>query len=400
MRIKRLIILFFTFMILVNISNVEAKTLRDLKNELAALKQKKQNNEDEKKLTESELSDVNKSIEATANKITESENTIEKLNDEIIELTDLAEQKDLEIKEVMHFLQISNGESTYLEYIFGAKDITDFIYRSAISGQLVSYNEELIEEYNETIEKNKKKQEELKEEMETLAVKQEELKVDLEKLGSELAAISDVSMSIDEEIAAQEKAINYYEKTLGCKLDENINSCGQVPYSGKFLRPVVSGRITSVFGYRCYTRNNGTRYCGYHNGIDIAGGDSKIYAAAPGTIASIQWRQSCGGNKVFIHHNVGGNYYTTGYYHLKSINVKVGDYVDQNTVIGIMGGGSDTWWYDTCTTGTHLHFSVATGLYLKDYLYWSAFESRNINPTSVVNFPAAYTWFSNRVYRY
>lgn len=397
---KRIIVFLLIFLMFISFSNVEAKTLRDLKNELAALKDKKQNAENEKKLTEEELSNVNKDIESTANKITESEATIKKLNDEIIELNEQAKKRELEIKEVVHFLQISSGESAYLEYIFGAKDITDFIYRSAISGQLISYNEKLIGEYNMTIKKNKAKQEDLKIEMENLAKKQEELEVSLTTLGSELAAISDVSMSIDEEIAAQEKAIYYYETTLGCKLDENINTCGNVPYSGSFVRPVLSGRITSVFGYRCYTRNNGSYYCGYHNGIDIAGGDTRIYSAAPGTVASIQWQQSCGGNKIFIHHNVGGHYYTTGYFHLKSINVKVGDYVDQNTVIGIMGGGPDTWWFDKCTTGQHLHFAVATGLYLKDYSWWSQYEAHNINPTSVVNFPGAYTWFSNRVYKY
>lgn len=399
MKIRKIIWLLVILLIIPTIK-VEAKTLRDLKNELTALQKEKQENETNKKLTEQELSQVNQNIEATANKITESENTIQKLSEEIIELNEKASEKDLEIKEVLHFLQISSGESAYLEYIFGAKDITDFIYRSAISSQLISYNNKLITEYNETIEQNQEKQEELKKEMEELAIKQEELKVSLNSLGQELAAMSDVSMSLEEEIAAQKKAIDYYENTLGCKLDENINTCGSVPYSGSFVRPVTNGQITSVFGYRCYTRNNGTRYCGYHNGIDLAGGDTKVYSAAPGTVASILWQQSCGGNKVFIHHNVGGNYYTTGYYHLKSINVSVGDYVDQNTVIGIMGGGSDTWWYDKCTTGTHLHFSVATGLYLKDYLWWSEFEAHNINPTSVVNFPAPYTWFSNRVYRY
>ena len=103
---------------------------------------------------------------------------------------------------------------------------------------------------------------------------------------------------------------------------------------------------------------------------------------------------------LFIHHNVGGNYYTTAYFHVKNINVRVGDYVDQNTIVATMGGGSDTWWYDKCTTGDHLHFAVATGLYMKEYTYWSTYTARNINPTSVVNFPAPYVWFSNRVTRY
>ena len=396
---KKIIVSMLLLLVLIPLK-VEAKTLRDLKNELAALKQKKADADYNKQKTQQELNNVNNNIEATTNKMKQNEENIEKLNKEIAELNEKAKQRELEIKEVMHFLQIANGENAYLEYIFGAKDITDFIYRSAISGQLVSYNDKLIDEYNETIKTNKKKQEDLKKELEDLAKKQEELSVSLSNLGKELQGMLDVSLSIDEEIVAQEKVINYYEKTLSCGLDENINLCGKVPYSGSFVRPVLNGRITSVFGWRCYTRNNGQKYCGYHNGIDIAGGDTRIYAAAPGTVAAILPQQSCGGNMLFIHHNVGGNYYTTAYFHVKNINVRVGDYVDRNTIVATMGGGSDTWWYDKCTTGQHLHFAVATGLYMKEYTYWSTYTARNINPTSVVNFPAPYVWFSNRITRY
>ena len=383
------------------IPNVEAKTLRDLKNELTALKQKKSKNEQEKKLTEQERKTIDNNIKATSDKITESENNITKLTSEINDLNDKISEKELEIKEIIHFLQISNGENAYLEYIFGSKDITDFIYRSAVSGQLVSYNDKLMDEYNETIKKNKNKQEELKIEISNLEVKQKELEVQFEKLGTEIKNISEISMSIDEEIAAQEKAVNYYENQLKCGLDENINTCGKIPFAGKFIRPVTNGRITSQYGSRCYWNSlQGRNVCTYHYGIDISGGDTKIYAAAPGTIVSIQWYQSCGGTKIFVHHNINGTYYTTGYYHLKTVNVKVGDYVDQNTVIATMGGDSSTWSYDKCTTGQHLHFAVATGLYLRDYSYWSQWEAHNLNPVSVVNFPAYGVWFSNRVAKY
>ena len=398
---KKINILLIILSLFLIIPNVEAKTLRDLKNELAALKQKKANNDNQKKLTEQDRNNINDNIKAISNKITESENTITKLNNDIADLTEKISQKELEIKEVIHFLQISNGENAYLEYIFGSKDITDFIYRSAVSGQLVSYNDKLMDEYNDTIKKNKDKQVELKNEMERLAVKQQELEAEFQKLGQEMKNISELSMTIDEEIAAQEKAVYHYEKELKCKLDDNINNCGSVPYSGKFIRPVTNGRITSNYGSRCYWNSlQGRNVCTYHYGIDISGGDTKIYATAPGTVVSIQWYQSCGGNKIFVHHNINGTYYTTGYYHLKTINVKVGDYVDQNTVIATMGGDSSTWSYDKCTTGQHLHLAVATGLYLKDYSYWSQWEAHNINPTSVVNFPAYGVWFSNRVTRY
>ena len=399
---KKMILMTFILLSLFwMIPNVQAKTLRDLKNELAAIKERKANNDSQKKLTQNEINSVNNNISGIRSKITESENTIKKLNEEIIELTEKAKKKELEMKEILHFLQISNGENAYLEYIFGSKDITDFIYRSAVSGQLVSYNDSLISDYNNTIKESKEKQVQLGNEMVNLEAKQKNLEGELSKLGDELKDLNSISVDIDAEIAAQEKVVNYYEKTLQCKLDENINSCGKVPYSGKFIRPVQSGRISSNYGSRCYwNQTQGRNVCTYHYGIDISGGDTQIYAAAPGTVANILWRQSCGGNMLFVNHNVGGTYYTTGYYHLKSINVKVGDYVDQNTVIAIMGGDSSTWSYDRCSTGRHLHFAVATGLYMKDYLSWSTYQSRNLNPVTVVNFPGYGVWFSNRINKY
>ena len=391
----------FLLLFLFIVPNVNAKTLRDLKNELASIKQKKSQNDSKKNLTKSEINSVNNNIENIRNKITESENTVKKLTEEINELNDGIKQKELEIKEIIHFLQVSNGENAYLEYIFGSKDITDFIYRSAVSGQLVNYNDNLIDEYNDTIKKNQKKQEDLKVEMTSLSSKQKNLESELSKLGDTLKDLNEESVDIDAEIKAQEKVIYYYEKTLQCKLDENINTCGKVPYSGKFIRPVQSGRITSNYGSRCYwNQTQGRTVCSYHYGIDISGGDTKIYAAAPGTVANILWYQSCGGTMLFVNHNVGGVYYTTGYYHLKSVNVKIGDYVDQNTVIGIMGGDSSTWSYDRCSTGRHLHFAVATGLYMKEYLSWSTYQAHNLNPVTVVNFPAYGVWFSNRVTKY
>lgn len=391
----------FLLLFLFIVPNIEAKTLRDLKNELASIKQKKSQNDSQKNLTKNEINSVNANIESIRNKINESENTIKNLTNEINELNEGIQQKELEIKEIIHFLQVSNGENAYLEYIFGSKDITDFIYRSAVSGQLVNYNDNLIDEYNDTIKKNQKKQEELKVEMTNLSSKQKNLESELNKLGDTLKDLNSISVDIDAEIAAQEKVINYYEKTLGCKLDENINNCGKVPYSGKFIRPIQSGRITSKFGSRCYYNQvQGKTICSYHYGIDIAGGDTKVYAAAPGVVANIYWRQKCGGNMLFVTHNVGGVYYTTGYYHLLSINVNIGDYVDQNTVIAITGGDPGVTTYDQCSTGRHLHFAVGTGLFMKDYSTWGAYQARNINPITVVNFPAYGVWFSNRVTRY
>lgn len=398
-RISIIVMILLLFSFFINIPSIEAKTLRDLRNELAQMEKRKQESENNKQLTRKQIDATNKQINDITTKISENENTIKRLQKEIEELTVKAEEKNKEIKQIMKFLQVSNGESAYLEYIFGATDLTDFIYRLAISEQLIEYNNKLIKEYKETVESNSKKKVELKNEQESLANRQKDLSKELAKLGSKLNEITEVSLSINEEIASQKKLIQYYAETLKCKEDQNIYSCGNIPYSGKMIRPVSSGVITSEFGYRCITLN-GAWKCSVHNGIDMAGGDNKIYAVAPGRVAAINWKTSCGGTMLFIQHNIGGKYYTTGYYHLRAVYVNVGDYVDQNTNIALMGGDPKREWWDTCSTGQHLHFAVATGLYLTEYSSWSEFTARNINPRTMVNFPAGSGWFGNRTTTY
>ena len=104
---------------------------------------------------------------------------------------------------------------------------------------------------------------------------------------------------------------------------------------------------------------------------------------------------------VVVHHNINGKTYTSVYAHLKTVNVKEGDTVTRNTIVGIMGGDSSTWWYDKCSTGRHLHLTVATGLYGVDYNFTAMNYKYSINPRSVINIPKGlYNWFQNRLEEY
>lgn len=373
--------------------NVDAKTLGDLKDELATLVKKREENEAKKKLTQSEMTKINKQIAQITVTITTSENKIKNLSGEIIVLEAKADEKEEEIKDIIGFLQITNSENAYMEYIFGAESMEDLILRSAISEQLVAYNDDLIAEYNETVKSYRVKIEELNQEISNLDNEQVNLKNELAKLGDSLDDVLDISVSIDDEIKAQQKIIDYYQNNLKCTDDQDINTCGAVPYSGKMIRPIVSGRITSEFGYRYHPV---TGVYKLHSGTDIAGGSTDVYAVAPGTVAGIFWKTDCGGTMLFVHHNVNGIYYTSAYYHLYKVLVSEGDYVDQNTKIAITGGSQSLTPWDTCTTGRHLHLSIARGLYLKDYSSWSTYTARLVDPTSVINFPGKGVWFSNR----
>lgn len=373
-------------------SNVKAQSLGDLKGELNTLEEKLEKNKQEKKLTEEQIKQTeNKAVEIKAS-IEQIYSDIDTLNNEIEQLNKDIEKRDEEIKEVIKFVQVSNGESAYMEYLFGAKDFTDFIYRLVVSEKMTNYNEQLIDEYNQLITDNKQKKVELADNEKQLKKKQEELKVELDKLGDKLSAISDTSISIEDDIKAQRETIKMYQD-MGCGENEDVTSCSQrilsdigssedvVITSGGLYRPLTSGVVTSEWG---------SRWGGFHEGIDLSNSTHHIpaYSIGVGVVASTIYQSSCGGNMVVAHYNINGGMYTVVYAHLYSINVSTGQVLTPNTQVGVMGGGSDTTWYDQCTFGDHLHMSISTGLYGIDYSSWSTLVSRSINPRYMVSFPA------------
>ena len=140
---------------------VEAKTFGELKEELEEEEQRLRDNQNQQSLTKDQMEQVNSKIATIQNNIKQTYRDIENLEAEIESLTASIEQKEDQIKEIINFQQISDSDNAYLEYIFNASDFTEFIYRSAVAEQLAEYNDKLINEYNDTIEKNKQKQKEI-----------------------------------------------------------------------------------------------------------------------------------------------------------------------------------------------------------------------------------------------
>ncbi|MDD4036576.1 MAG: hypothetical protein PHS45_04565, partial [Bacilli bacterium] len=140
---------------------VEAKTLNDIYNELGRLKSKRDDNIYKRNRTQGQINKTKDKIVDTSRQIEQAEVDIIKAEEEIVRLTEKIKEKDAEIKELMVFLQISQGESAYLEYAFGAQDFTDFVYRLAIVEQLSDYNDKLLKEMNDMIVQNRNKKEEL-----------------------------------------------------------------------------------------------------------------------------------------------------------------------------------------------------------------------------------------------
>ena len=392
MKRKLIFIFIIMSMILIPSYQVEAKTLRQLQEELDKLEKDYNENKNKKSLTQSEINTLNSQINTINANIINTKKEIATSEQEIINNQNEIEAKSKETDELLKFLQISSGENVYLEYLFEADSYTDFIYRYSVVSQLTEYNSNLMESLKKLVK-------ELEDSKVTLASKQKELEVQSNNLASKLATLKanlskleEEGTTIDEDIDAKEKDIKYYE-SKGCKLNQDINSCVTIPNSSGWKLPLTSAWVTSEY----QVVRTDCIGCGgvSHRGIDLGASEGTYaYAAAKGRVAYIVRRGSCGGNMVYIYHTINGVPYTTVYMHLLEIKVNVDDIVDTNTVVGLTGGlttgamnpsqcsvsYAGKGGYDYCTCGGHLHFGVATG---NDV---SRFNANSFNPRNLVPF--------------
>ncbi len=385
---KKIILVFFlilfTFIILP--LNVNAKTLGDLKNEYNKLEEKYKLNQSQKKNNEAESSAASKRIDSIYSEIASAEQDITKLNEEIEKLNKKIKEKNEQVKDLMRFFQVSEGESTYLEYIFSADSITDFIYRLSVTEQLSTYNNNLINDMHSMIKQNNENIVSLKAKEKSLENLQIELKQKLVVLSEQHATLDEEEESIEKDIQYSKQIIDFYLKA-GCKESDDINSCvrGQLPADTKFWRPLQSGTMWSTWYSDVLTGTGGR--CRSHAGVDIAApGGTPIYAVAAGKVSVTEYSDGYG-KKVVIQHNINGKIYTTLYGHMSRINVKKGDVVTKDSIIGYVGSTGNS-------QGNHLHLNVCEGT--KSCLI----RSDTVDPGKYINFPANKKSFSDRTTAY
>lgn len=394
-KILLIIIMLLVFMPKVNASS--ANTIAELRKEIEALKAKKQAQGNKKAQTQSEINTTTNKLNNTKNEITEGRNQIETARLEIKKLDKEIEDGTENIKSLMNSYQINSADNAYMDYIFKAESYADFVYRYTVIKQVIDYNKELIDGWNEKIIQNEQLQVDLANKEVELNKKVSEYETNIDKLGDKLAAYSDIVMDIQDEIDSTQELLNYY-KELGCGENQNIYECISVKGDTMFRKPLVKGTITSYYGYRINPlTGKGTKF---HSGTDIGGNKegTNVYATANGTVGKIIRKAKCGGNQVYVWHTIGGKKYTSLYMHLLNINVSIGDKVNSNTVVGTVGGGKGTWAWETCSTGAHLHFSVATGWYgdKNSYVSYSSFLAHLIDSKEVAKLPNKGTWWYSR----
>ena len=309
-------------------------------------------------LTEA-LETVNK-IEAqiidSETKLKETESQIANLEDEIKKTgeklqyikKDYAEQKEALENRLVALYEM--GETTYLDVLLNSKNITDFISRYYLIGEIAEYDNDLLK----TIEREKNKIEEIDKQ---LTKKVEELKLAKNTQEKTLVALENartIKNSYVAELTEEEQNTQKQIEEYNSKLD-NIDAQmailsmvnGNSEYiGGEFLWPIPGyTTITSPFGMRFHPI---LHYYRSHNGIDIgARMGASVIAANSGTVITASYVGSYG-NVVMIDHGGG---IRTHYAHGSEILVKVGQVVQKGEII--MKAGSTG-----LSTGPHLHFEI------------------------------------------
>lgn len=333
------------------------KTLGDLENELVKLRQKHQANISEKKQTQGQIENNKNSVINSFSEKTKNEQNVElakkKVEESEIKVQEVTEQSN----DLLRFFQITSGENIYLSYIADSNSITDFVIRAAVTEQLSKYNNEKLEELENLIKDNNQLQLDLaarNKELDDAVIRYQK---NIDNLGIHLNEISDISIDLEIEIQTLQKEIKYY-KGLGCKSNQLLSVCASTMGDTRLIRPLQSGRVSSPYGPRGRS---------FHYGIDIAKNPegTPIYSPANGTVMPVPGRMkypNCGGQTLYIVHKINGQEYTSVYAHLLSVKVRGGDRVTPNTVVATVGGGNiaKKAGYD-CSTGPHLHYSIAKG---------------------------------------
>ncbi len=346
------------------------KTLGDLKQDLADLKKKKADNDAKEQQTKTEISRKQQAIKTAKADIVQAEEDINKAEEEIEESNTKIEELKVQTENVLKVLQQLQSENVYLKYMSDSSSITELIMRIAAVGQITDSNKKSLDELDALIKKNEQLKKDLAKKQQDLTAKIDSYEKAIKELYGNLEEYDEFALDIDTQIKTMQQQVDAYKELcaqsknsyLGDK--EKLTDCANVPYNAGWLKPLVKGSVTSLEGYRTHPIT-GEKYS-FHSGIDIGkvSEGTPVYAAAAGTVSGMVPKYSCGGNMLYITVVVGGVEYTTFYYHLLRFNVKVGQVVTQDTVIGFVGGYSTSsrhGGYDTCTTGAHLHFGVAKG---------------------------------------
>lgn len=327
-------------------TNVSATTLREYKELLEKYKSELNSTNNQIYVSRQELESIQAKIKDTEAQIIAAEQEIVRLEDEIKKNNEEIAKKKEESKALIEYYQISNGENIYLEYAFGASDITDMIYRMSIVEQLTEYNDRVMRELKELIRQNQEKQKELAAKEVEMKELQKQLQAEAQKVKGNITSMEGSIPNLQNQLSNYQNRVAYYER-VGCGLDDVIGvDCDRGNNAYGFVFPLNGGYWTSTGFY--WNGSSG------HKGLDFAQGcGNPVKAVANGRVYYVGSNKDIYGAKmILIVHNYNGRKVFSQYTHLSGYAVSENQDVAAGQVIGYVG---TTGW----STGCHLHLEMS-----------------------------------------
>jgi len=327
--------------------------MKNLKNQISTAKSETEKAMAEKARLDEEMNLLIQQIEVQRELIAELDASIVTKDGEIIAKQQEYDEKYALFKERLRVTH-EEGQASYLEMLFSAKSMADFLSRVDRIGAMLEYDNKIMNDLKD----EKASLESLRTDFSTQKGKLESTLDKMEKAEKELEQKAEKAASyINQYQNDQKKYASLYEKALEeeekltaqleAYLEELQKQLNSKYVGGTFMWPVPLDftRVTSSYGWRTSPITGKPEL---HNGIDIpASYGTNIYAANAGkvTIATSHYSY---GNYIMIDHGGG---YATLYAHCSKLLVSVGQTVKKGDVIAKVGSTG-------YSTGNHLHFSL------------------------------------------
>ena len=333
---------------------VEATGLQEKREQLSDLEKEKAAAEQEKKNLSQELEEIVADMAEIKEQIEAKEAELEKKEEELIQAQN--DQYESMKKRIKYMYE--NGSGQFIEVLFEAKNITDFLNKAEYISTISDYDRDMLKEFQDVVAEVEAQEQQLQKEYDEIEAMQNEL---IEKQETAVCGINDLQdefyekdSEIDEmseELQELKEAVATAERKQRERASSYSNSAGAsvVSGNGMFTHPCPGyTRISSYFGWREQPLPGASTN---HKGMDFAAPTgTPIYAAAAGTVTSAGYSGNAG-NLIIINH---GNGLQTYYMHCHKIYVKAGQKVSKGQNIAIVGTTGNS-------TGPHLHFQVMSG---------------------------------------
>lgn len=297
-----------------------------------------------------ELKQASRDLKRAQTKIVVNEGQINELTVEIrateSDLTTLTARLRRRIREVY-----KSSAVNYLDLLFGARSMSDFINRSHFFGKIIEGDTGLIQTLGNAYQKTKVQKTQLVKVTQEIKGLAQEIKVKKETISEKAEQEKKLYEELKERRADYEKKIEELERS-SAELERAIQAkmaqrrqTGVYAHGTGALDWPIRGRITSRFGYRRHPMWGGRHL---HTGLDIAAphGDP-IRSADSGEVIFSGWWDGYGKAVVIDH---GGNI-TTVYGHMSRIYAQNGAKISKGQIIGLVGSTG-------YSTGPHVHFEV------------------------------------------